>query len=145
MEKSENCDCAFCNSKCPECGSSHVRVVYSLWYEYNRGDEDRIQIESPRINLRLHCASCFLSFEYHDWEPDEPLEPLVKALWRHLGIQGETTIQHEDGGEIGRPVVKDQIYMEAEARAEQEGITLRELIFKAVEEYLAKAKKKGGK
>ena len=39
----------------------------------------------------------------------------------------------------------DELHREAKIRAAQEGITLKDLIIKAVSEYLAKAKKKGGK
>jgi hypothetical protein len=145
IEKGENCDCAFCNSKCPECGSTHVRVEHSIRYEYNNEGKDRIQIGPPEISLKLDCASCYLSFEYGDWEPDERLEPLLRALGRHLGLQGQTIIQHEGGGKTDRTEVTDQLLRDAEVRAAQEGITLRELIFKAVEAYLKAAAKKGGK
>jgi predicted HicB family RNase H-like nuclease len=39
----------------------------------------------------------------------------------------------------------DMLHREAKAKAAMEGITLTNLIIKAIEEYLAKDKKKGGK
>lgn len=39
----------------------------------------------------------------------------------------------------------DELHREAKSKAALEGITLKELIIKAVEEYLARAKKKGEK
>ena len=39
----------------------------------------------------------------------------------------------------------DQLHREAKAKAALEGISLKELIITAVEEYLKQAKKKGGK
>jgi predicted HicB family RNase H-like nuclease len=39
----------------------------------------------------------------------------------------------------------DMLHREAKAKAAMEGITLTSLIIKAVEEYLARANKKGGK
>jgi predicted HicB family RNase H-like nuclease len=39
----------------------------------------------------------------------------------------------------------DELHREAKVRAAQEGITLKDLIIKAVEAYLKTGKKKGGK
>ena len=39
----------------------------------------------------------------------------------------------------------EETHKKAKLRAVEEGITLKQLIIKAVEEYLARAKKKGGK
>jgi len=39
----------------------------------------------------------------------------------------------------------DELHREAKVRAAQEGITLKDLIIKAISEYLTKAKKKGRK
>ena len=96
-KKTKPCDCVFCNSKCPECGSTEIHVEYTLKYEYDNDTEDSILVPSPEVSLTLQCFNCGY------WNPgnsDDRLKLLSKALWEHLGVQPITFIHHKDHGEI---------------------------------------------
>ena len=49
----KNCDCIFCSSKCPQCGSSKIKVTFWPMFRYDNDDEDLIMISrgTDRIDL----------------------------------------------------------------------------------------------
>ena len=107
--KHKNCDCIFCNSKCPECGSTDIRVKYLIEYEYENHMEDHITVSQDIAGVYLLCNSCgeemsdSISFwvddySFHISEPDERLEPLSKALFEVYPNLKE--FSYKGGGEI---------------------------------------------
>jgi hypothetical protein len=42
----KNCDCLFCSSVCPECGSPDIRVSYKPEYQFDNDTENVIRISS---------------------------------------------------------------------------------------------------
>ena len=91
--KHENCDCIFCNSKCPVCGSINVRVKFIIEGEYANSTEDQITIVHNIVGVRVKFNQCraetlddiyFLEseFEFDTDETDDKLVPITKALMK---------------------------------------------------------------
>ena len=60
MAKAERpCECAFCNSKCPECGSLDVSVAFTPRMTYDNRYENRLILKPESIrSLQMKCRKC---------------------------------------------------------------------------------------
>ena len=94
----EECDCLFCNSKCPECGSEAIHVTFQPSYEYDNDTENRIFIFSIEDCIKVECDDCGGSFGEH--ETDQRLHPLIRALRQYLNLPGNKSFRNKHGGGI---------------------------------------------
>lgn len=87
MKDHEYCgNCIFCNSKCPECGSISVRVKYSVSYEYENDENDKILISPELGGVELECRSCGEQFQNTEWKSDERLDKLWQAIGKAIDL-----------------------------------------------------------
>jgi hypothetical protein len=96
-------DCIFCTSKCPECGSDRVRARFKPVFEYENGSENQIVIstQSSSPEIELDCDECGRSFSSDEYDEDETLWPLTKALNNVLDVPSYVDIKHDsETGEI---------------------------------------------
>lgn len=63
-EKKDKCDCVFCNSKCPECGSEQVSVRFLMGYEYNNDTHNELCFGGAGTYVKLKCHGCEKVFDY---------------------------------------------------------------------------------
>lgn len=54
----EVCDCIFCQSRCPECGSNNVEVEFTPTYYYKNNVLNEIQPQIRRVRLVVTCEAC---------------------------------------------------------------------------------------
>ena len=94
----EECDCLFCNSKCPECGSEAIHVTFQPSYEYDNDTEDRIFVFSTEDSIKVGCGGCGGTFGEH--ETEQRLHPLIRALRKYLDLPGNKSFRHKHGGSI---------------------------------------------
>ena len=87
------CDCLFCNSKCPECGSEAIHVRFKVEYEYDNDSTDHISIFQNEDDIELECEDCGSDF----FEHDPRLNPLRRALYKYLDIPGNQSFDIEEG------------------------------------------------
>jgi hypothetical protein len=85
MDKKE-CECLFCNAKCPECGSDNVTVRYEPIFEFENDSHNRIDIYMVGARVSLSCLSCYEDFETIGDEVDPAMQPLVEATRKALDI-----------------------------------------------------------
>ena len=97
MKKHESkCDCIFCNSKCPGCGSEAIDVEFNVQFKYKNNSTDWISVNRIQDSIILECAGCGREFD-SEFEHDAELNPLRQALSRGLVLPGETTFDCNDG------------------------------------------------
>lgn len=87
------CDCLFCNSKCPECGSTAINVRFRVEYEYSNDSTDHISVYQNEDSIELECEDCGSDF----FEHDPRLNPLRHALHRYLDLPANKSFDIEDG------------------------------------------------
>ena len=92
-------ECIFCNSKCPECGSTRISVKFDTKNEYENDWEDTIKVYQHVEVTGLKCDHCDLDID-KEWDfPDEEelklLEPLETALNKHYADMVEFTHNNE--------------------------------------------------
>jgi len=87
------CDCLFCNSKCPECGSTAINVRFKVEYEYDNDSIDEIFIFQTESSIELECKSCGSEPDRYD----QRLNPLRRALHRDLDLPGNKSFDIEEG------------------------------------------------
>jgi len=92
----KKCGCLFCNSKCPACGSTTIRVRFKVEYEYRNDSMNAISIDQTDDGICLECETCGKSFE-----DDPTLDALRLALFKSLDLhQGTTEFPIDDHGKI---------------------------------------------
>ena len=96
----ENCDCLFCNSKCPECGSTDITVKYQPTFEYENSTRNLIMINRGTDCLEVQCQQCGAEFKMDEFTTDHEIEPLRKALSATLKIPSCIHIPIDDYGGI---------------------------------------------
>jgi hypothetical protein len=58
-----SCECIFCLSKCPECGSKNIIVTYKPEFEYSYSSKSHcIVIKFSVEKLEIICRDCYKSF-----------------------------------------------------------------------------------
>jgi len=58
-QKHESCDCIFCLSHCPDCGSSNINVRFKPEFNYSYEDGDEfINVEYDYDKVEIHCQNC---------------------------------------------------------------------------------------
>ncbi len=73
----EKCDCIFCISKCPDCGSTDIEVDFSASYNYDNAIDDTIVISLQNVcEITIRCHACNSEFQDIDGLEDK----LHKAL-----------------------------------------------------------------
>lgn len=87
------CDCLFCKSKCPECGSGAINVKLKVEYEYSNDSIDHISVYQNEDSIELECEDCGTEF----FEHDPRLNPLKRALYRYLDLPGNKSFDIEEG------------------------------------------------
>ena len=104
----EECDCIFCTSKCPECGSEAISVKFKVEWEYDNEDLNKIHISQTKANIEVDCEDCGETFELGDYGfgDDKRLLPLRKALSTELGLPNILSIAIDKKGEFLRKQVR---------------------------------------
>jgi len=112
-EEGQMCNCIFCNSKCPECGSKEVEVDFTVRYRFNNDMEDQIFVDMDDSQVSLHCNDCDLDrthggvfFDISSGDQDERLQPLYKTLHDHIASSTTKSIEidqklHKKGANDG--------------------------------------------
>lgn len=94
-------DCLFCNSECPECGSTQIDVKFKPIFEFENDTDNHICISHYGSELELECQDCGESFSYNDFDQDKTLWPLVRALQNIMSVPSFVNITHDsETGEI---------------------------------------------
>ena len=83
MAKKE-CDCIFCNLKCPECGAEEIEMTYSPVFTCHNDMKDNIIFDRDADRIELNCDECGAWLTYED--DSEKLEHLRKVLDEKLQI-----------------------------------------------------------
>ena len=98
MAKHEYCGaCIFCNSKCPECGSTSVRVKFKASFEYDNDQENRIELSRDLGDIELECYECGECIQSTDYERDKRLSNLWNTLDRVLELPDGLEADWKDG------------------------------------------------
>lgn len=76
------CDCIFCNSKCPECDSTDVRVQFKLGFSYENDTEDSISLSREPGEIELICEECdtWIISNFNEGRLDKLLSILSQAI-----------------------------------------------------------------
>ena len=76
-----DCTCIFCNSKCPECGSTDIRISYRPQFECDNDTENELVFSQIDDQISVECNECGA------WiEDSEELYPLANAINSALGL-----------------------------------------------------------
>ncbi len=98
-EHEKTCDCLYCNSKCPECGSTKISVKYWPAFEYENDTRNNIHITRGIDQLELECLECGAWIKPWDGEQDKRLSRLQHALSKILDLPSGMTVPIDgDGG-----------------------------------------------
>jgi len=117
--KHKNCDCIFCNSKCPECKSTRVEVKFIIECGYSNFEEDLLSIHQDIVGVLLQCNECGEevrdsidfwedNYEFNFDGSDERLEAITKALvrvypnLREFNYEGDGKIDDQEYNVIAR-------------------------------------------
>ena len=79
-DEQKECDCLFCNSKCPGCGSDDVGVLFRPTFIYDNDTNDSIDIAYVDVEAELTCNECGMMFFGDD------LEELINSVEKSLNI-----------------------------------------------------------
>jgi hypothetical protein len=136
MQKSKKqktfCDCLFCNSKCPECGSMDIEVDFTVRCNFRNTMQDEISVSLNDSGVSLQCNECGADLTYGfdpvfgmdspTGEEDDRLQPLYKALHEYLTSTTSTTIEIDQKGHINvtRYQVQDNRPQDKEDAIERE-------------------------
>jgi hypothetical protein len=82
VTETDQCDCLFCNAKCPECGADDVSVSYAPVFEFENDTLNVISITRTSARITLDCDHCGEGFDSDD--DDFVLRPLEVALRKAL-------------------------------------------------------------
>ena len=99
-KEKEKCDCLFCNSKCPECGSEAISVTFKPQYKYGNDEEDHIDIFRIEDIIEVECADCGGTFEQDMHRVDDRLNSLIQSLYQALALPKHMSFTHKHGGNI---------------------------------------------
>lgn len=94
----EKCDCIFCQSKCPECGSREVEVDCIIRQGYHP-KPDKIKIDIDMQDLTIRCSNCEKEFSSYDDKYEEEMSRLEGALGK-MGVFGIGGIVRDKDGQI---------------------------------------------
>ncbi len=97
--RNTDCDCIFCNSECPECGSTAITVRYRPGIQYDNCTGDVIRFERNEDWIEVTCIGCGGEFESDQWNKDPRLDRLLSALGRTL-LADVIKCEHKEGGTI---------------------------------------------
>ena len=100
----EECDCLFCTSKCPECGSTAISVRFNMKWEYDNEDLNMIHISQNENSIEVDCEDCGETFELGEYGfgDDKRLLPLRKVLLKELDLPRMIVIAIDEKGDFSR-------------------------------------------
>ena len=90
-----HCDCIFCNSKCPECGSTDIHAMFTVDFDFRNETQDSISIDHTFGMMTLDCDECGESFFN-----DDRLTGLQNAFHTVLDLPGSIHAKYKKGGKI---------------------------------------------
>lgn len=96
----KTCPCLYCNSKCPECGSTNIAVKFQPTFEYENETQNRIFIIRGADSLEVYCHNCGETFFMDECHENESLEALRKALDDLLNLPHNIEAPIDGGGEV---------------------------------------------
>ena len=98
------CDCLFCNSKCPQCGSTLIHVKLGIEYEYDNDSMDKITIQQSNDYIELECEECGNFFVQDTFDGGvSDLDSLSNALLKTLNQP------HKIACKIDRGVIEHEV------------------------------------
>ena len=99
-----DCDCLWCNSRCPECEETGIIVQFTIQGFYINDQQDAITVEVPTVHVSVQCEKCGAVTEGHneDWlknENDGQLKKLVNIVkdWTSA-LPGNLTVEMGEDG-----------------------------------------------
>jgi hypothetical protein len=102
------CDCIFCNSKCPECGSIDIEFKYKAVFQCENTEQDEITLEHDEDEVELQCRNCGGWIEEPGYSVNNRLGGLSMALDRALDLPCFMTLTHKKGGKIKAEAIRFQ-------------------------------------
>ena len=96
----EKCDCLYCHSKCPSCGSQNISVEFTVKYTFDNNFEDRIFIQRGEDSLSLQCNGCGETFESNKLSTDPRISCLSNSIMGLVSPNLVTVAEHQDDGHI---------------------------------------------
>ena len=82
----KECDCIFCNSKCPKCGSETISVKFKMTWEYNNDALNDIEINHVDDSIEVECKDCREEYHLGEWGNDQRLLPLRNAILKEIDL-----------------------------------------------------------
>ena len=95
-----DCDCIFCNSKCPECGSENIQVSFRPRYRFLNSNKNCITVTCKFYNGEIKCFECKAFLASRPVRSAKHLDKLTKQLLKVLDLPLKTRIKIEDNGEV---------------------------------------------
>ena len=99
-KSTKKCDCLFCNSKCPGCGSPAISVLFAPWWEYSEPKGDQISITRAGYSIQVDCLECNNRFEINEYSRDERLVRLGDILDDLFETSDGVEVERRENGEI---------------------------------------------
>ncbi len=95
-----DCDCIFCNSKCPECGSINVDANFKLGFNYSNDHKNGIYISRVEDEVELTCNECGERICEDYFRDGDRLDKLLFAFCRLIDIPTRYDVKIDDKGKI---------------------------------------------
>jgi hypothetical protein len=104
----DECDCVFCNSKCPECGSIDIEYEFKATFRCRNTEQNEITLERGEDGIELECQNCGKWIEEPENSINNKLGSLTIALDRALNLPDFITFAHNKGGKIKAEAIRFQ-------------------------------------
>jgi hypothetical protein len=88
------CPCAFCNSKCPECGSADIGFQFKAVFWCEKDIQDKIKLDKDFDQIKMTCKNCGASIE------DESFDNHRLAIDNALDFPISLTLSHDKDGKM---------------------------------------------
>ncbi len=96
-----DCGCLHHLAKCPNCGSPHIEVRFTVSYDFPSIVEGRLAGNVAEVSLKTRCQTCdHLQNEYNS-----DLDHFAGELFKSLELPSMTMIDADDRGHSKRPVL----------------------------------------
>jgi hypothetical protein len=102
----DECNCVFCNSKCPECGSTNIEYEYRVSFTCENTEQDEITLERGEGGIELKCRGCGEWVEEPRYSVNNRLDRLSVALNNALDLPSIITFSHKKGGKIEADAIR---------------------------------------
>jgi hypothetical protein len=105
-EFSQECDCIFCNSKCPKCGSLDIEVNFKLGFSYINDTKDSINLDCTDEEIELECNTCGERITGGSYREDRRLDALLSGLIIAINLPDSIASEIDQDGNISYRQIK---------------------------------------